>query len=513
MYLFQDFRIELDQILFKALLLCISCDLPGLRKLLSFYGIGGIRACSKCWKAGFWRNSHVCWDGIQEYAQRTHQELLQAAELYLSEVSNKNRDGNHVKEHFARWNPLYLVPGIDLARIHVIDPMHNLFIGIGKSHLDLIFKTVIPDQLEEIERKIEQVSHQIRSDVGRRPDNLTSRLGSAKAVEIKNFILYYSEIVFDGILVEDQLLCWVLLVQFMRLACSPVVTPTLLQHAFVIYKNYLTIFTRLFGKENVSINFHMCLHLEENMLDYGPISGFWCFAFERLSGELQKIVITSINLEIQIMSRMLLEDFISTVIRDPSFGLKIPQKIVRFLQKGIKDIEGKNTSRFLSRTRETPCPLPTQAINGSEKLDGEFLGPSTFGILEKDDFLELQKIIKFPLNNSLLKYKRYRLGHTVLTSSSWKSGHTYFAATLSHQNGFQSSFGFVEFFFSVTSRCGLHHMAKVGFFRKNGTVENFELVTEDIQGRFTIIPIARIERLVALVPRGECRAVIYLPEI
>ena len=37
-------------------------------------------------------------------------------------------------------------------------------------------------------------------------------------------------------------------------------------------------------KEKISPNLHLCLHICECALDYGPLSSFWCFSFERMNG-------------------------------------------------------------------------------------------------------------------------------------------------------------------------------------------------------------------------------------
>jgi hypothetical protein len=39
-----------------------------------------------------------------------------------------------------------------------------------------------------------------------------------------------------------------------------------------------------YGREKISPNLHLCLHICECALDYGPLSSFWCFSFERMNG-------------------------------------------------------------------------------------------------------------------------------------------------------------------------------------------------------------------------------------
>ena len=39
-----------------------------------------------------------------------------------------------------------------------------------------------------------------------------------------------------------------------------------------------------YGQEKISPNLHLYLHICECALDYGPLSSFWCFSFERMNG-------------------------------------------------------------------------------------------------------------------------------------------------------------------------------------------------------------------------------------
>jgi len=39
-----------------------------------------------------------------------------------------------------------------------------------------------------------------------------------------------------------------------------------------------------YGQVKISPNLHLCLHICECALDYGPLSSFWCFSFERMNG-------------------------------------------------------------------------------------------------------------------------------------------------------------------------------------------------------------------------------------
>jgi len=39
-----------------------------------------------------------------------------------------------------------------------------------------------------------------------------------------------------------------------------------------------------YGKDSITPNLHLSLHLNECCRDYGPLYSFWCFSFERMNG-------------------------------------------------------------------------------------------------------------------------------------------------------------------------------------------------------------------------------------
>ncbi len=62
---------------------------------------------------------------------------------------------------------------------------------------------------------------------------------------------------------------------------------------------------RLFGKNCITPNMHLSCHLYECIVDYGPLHGFWCFAFERYNGILGAMPNNNRNIEPQLMQRFL----------------------------------------------------------------------------------------------------------------------------------------------------------------------------------------------------------------
>jgi hypothetical protein len=43
-----------------------------------------------------------------------------------------------------------------------------------------------------------------------------------------------------------------------------------------------------YGRDKITPNLHLSLHLHDCSIDYGPLYAFWCFSFERMNGILGK---------------------------------------------------------------------------------------------------------------------------------------------------------------------------------------------------------------------------------
>jgi len=522
-------RPELGPLFYRARLLLITADLPALRKLLSFCGHGALLGCSKCWKTAVRKGDRNDWSGDHDAPQRTHGELRQAALAY-KQVRNASQDSQHTAGHFARWNPLFDLGYFDSVRFHVVDPMHCLFLGIVKAHLSLIFTQVIPEELDSVEEKIKvpflsqsvplllhslqpslvflkNASNQMDEKYGRMPEQLTKHLSSAKAVELKNFALYFSDYVFFSLLPGDQLVCWMTLVRFLRLICSPSIEDQLLEHAKKLLSAYLSLFEHLYP-DHVTINFHMVWHVIECCADLGPISGFWCFAFERLNGELQKIVTNGVSIELQMLNRILLEE----IVRQGN--LAVHPAFSNFLLKSMGNTEDATLAAHVPRARETKCPSPDDAIKGNEPLDGEFLGAEKMTILSSLDFNRVVELTRTSQTNCIKLFKRVRVGRVQIHSLQWKAKNPcYVALNLLVKSRSRKVIGSIEYFFEIGGSPSFK-LAVLHYFRECYTKDNMTFVRGEKPTEREIVPISRILSLVTLIPmENNAQMVVYLPEI
>ena len=118
---------------FRADLICVVCDIPALRKVCGFTGCNSHRGCSKCKKYFLGSvQTGIDFSGFDnEETPRTDEEHHRYAQSILNASSSEQR-AKLVLSSGTLYYKLLQLPYFDCVRYHVIDPMHNLFLGTVK---------------------------------------------------------------------------------------------------------------------------------------------------------------------------------------------------------------------------------------------------------------------------------------------------------------------------------------------------------------------------------------------
>lgn len=121
----------------------------------------------------------------------------------------------------------------------------------------------------------------VPSDIGRIPYKIRSGFSSFTADQWKNWVVYYSVIVLRDILPEDELECWRHFVLACRVLSRKSISQEQIQLGDILLIQFCRRTERIFGNHSVTPNMHMHCHLSACIKDYGPLHGFWLYAFER----------------------------------------------------------------------------------------------------------------------------------------------------------------------------------------------------------------------------------------
>lgn len=114
-----------------AALVAVVCDLPAARKVGGFSSHSHRYFCSMCWCTRF---NHTYDDiNVKSWIRRTNEECRQLAERWRSAPSNAAAQRSFDTSGI-RWSELLRLPYYEPARFLIIDPMHNLFLGLIKEH-------------------------------------------------------------------------------------------------------------------------------------------------------------------------------------------------------------------------------------------------------------------------------------------------------------------------------------------------------------------------------------------
>ena len=295
-----------------AALLCVAADIPATRKVCGFVGHSANRACSKCYKffdggfgekkdfSGF--HDRLSWPKRDGMSHKRNCERLKSAKSQAEYTRLSRMYGVH-------YSALCKLEYFDCVRFHIIDPMHNLFLGTAKYVFKLWVQNILSkEQLKEISKKIEELN--TATAIGRIPRKIGTNYGNFTAEEWKNWTLIFSMYALYGILPDNHLRLWERFVLACRILCQPVVNKQAIMKADALLVNFCTGMEKLYGKKFLTCNMHLHCHLHSVLLDYGPVFGFWLFSFERYNGQLGSSRTNNRSVEIQFMRDFLKERFL-----------------------------------------------------------------------------------------------------------------------------------------------------------------------------------------------------------
>ena len=393
----------LKNICIRAALICSACDVPATRKLCGFVGHTATLGCSKCLKnfscegnskmdySGY---DHELW-GIRNLAVHREQCLK-----YL-QAKTKSEQTLISKTYGVRYSCLIELPYFNPIRFAVVDPMHNLFLGTAKHAMETwTDKGILGKKEFSI---IEQIVVKIKTphDVGRVPLKILSSFSGFTADQWRNWTTIFSPIALKQVLPSEDLRCWLLFVRACCLLCNRVVTNDMIIQADSYLVQFCKMFHQLYGSEYCTPNMHLHLHLKECLLDYGPVHGFWCYAFERCNGVLGKYHTNNQAVEIQLMRKFLRQQQV--------LSLEVPPQADDFFS--LLDI---NTTGSLQESQHDSCneniiklrQLAEDISLGDFKLSAgiKFLPSIYEGVLTSSEMKYLEATYKFIYPNIIIKH-------------------------------------------------------------------------------------------------------------
>ena len=183
---------------------------------------------------------------------------------------------------------------------HIIDPMHNLYMGIAKHTMNVWKSQGLLKQKDfaDIQKTVDQI--EVPSDIGRIPSKVASGFSDFTADQWKHWILLYSTISLKNRLPSDNFTNWSAFANACTLLSSPSLTLDAVSRGHSKLVEFCAGFQQLYGNAACTINMHLACHLKDCLLDFGPFHAFWCFGFERMNGYLGSMPTNNQAIETQL---------------------------------------------------------------------------------------------------------------------------------------------------------------------------------------------------------------------
>ena len=291
-------------------LLCVACDLPAARKVGGFVGHGAKRGCHRCKttfetvdmdNGGPPRVTHGDFN-VDEWEPQTEQDVRRHAAKFRS-LPNVTQKKRYASNNGVRYTELLRLPYFDPVRMLIVDPMHCLFMGLAKSLFKRLLEVGVltEDILREMQKGMDSMD--VPTDIGRIPRKMQSRMSKLTASQWKNLLIIYARTVMRGHVWSsdetdpsrdepiDPDKAAYRLVQMLSCICDGFSrcnqTRSNVERTHALLLQYCALYLRAFGAEGCTINTHVACHLRICIIDYGSVSAFWLFGFERQNGIIQ----------------------------------------------------------------------------------------------------------------------------------------------------------------------------------------------------------------------------------
>ena len=154
-------------------------------------------------------------------------------------------------------------------------------------------------------------------------------LSGLSAQQWKNYAWYYARPCLLDLLPVKAYQSIKLLCEIIEIVVKNVLTPTDIARLEQLLHDHHQLFSSVYGKWKVSINYHMVLHITDMFRDYGPAPVFWCFAFERLNGLIVDAPSNNRSVEVQLTEAFLFSKEMERLGQSTIFPGEIKDKVTQ----------------------------------------------------------------------------------------------------------------------------------------------------------------------------------------
>lgn len=253
------------------------CDAPARAFIKGIKSHSGYSSCEKCMVVG-------------EYSGKVIFPLTSAKLRTDKDFIMRTDEDHHVRECPLDPLPIGFVSqfGLDFMHLVCLGSMRRFLMywkgPVGPLHVRLGRKAV-----SDLSSRLIFLAAHVPVDFARKPRTLDD-LARWKATEFRQFLLYSSVLVLDGILSDELYEHFLLLFVAIRILASQKLAVLHADYANELLIKFVSDTVILYGKESLVYNVHNLLHLAADVKNLGVLDNFSAFKFENKLGQLKKLV-------------------------------------------------------------------------------------------------------------------------------------------------------------------------------------------------------------------------------
>lgn len=180
----------------------------------------------------------------------------------------------------------------DITKSIQIDYMHSVLLGVIKTFFSFWFDN--NNEKYSLSKHIKQIDDRLLKL--RPPSYITiaprtiATWKQWKAREFLNFILFYSLIVFRGLMKHDAYNNIIKLVLALEILLSKNINLISLSRAKLLLREFVSELANLYSDCIMKSGVHELLHLVDSTIEIGPLNALSCFPFEELNRKMLRLV-------------------------------------------------------------------------------------------------------------------------------------------------------------------------------------------------------------------------------
>ncbi|XP_077547661.1 uncharacterized protein LOC144159876 [Haemaphysalis longicornis] len=288
----------------KVFCVCCCADAPAKAAMQQMMQYNGYYGCSWCYHPGTKVDGVVKYCVSTPFADRTDEEAISDMRSLCQDDSLASVRG--VKA----VSPFINLPGFSAIWAWCPDYMHCVLLGVTRQITDVwlteaggFYEGTRTSLLALLNERL--CSIRMPQCVNRQPRSLHAR-GNWKASEWQHWLLHYSVPCISGILEDEYVEHWGLLVAGVYLLLKDSITDSDVEQSSKLLAQFVVRLQFLYEENHMTYNVHQLLHLAKSAHLFGPLWAHSCFSFESNMGRLLKLVTSSNGVALQIATRLLL---------------------------------------------------------------------------------------------------------------------------------------------------------------------------------------------------------------